>query len=109
MGMRSKTVRLDTQANAVATTDILTGRQGINRRLKGLYAQSPGDVFLLGLVEQTRIVEVGVNTAQFDQMMIPIERDLRPGETFSVGFEDFSGGGSNNQHITLFYEEDSEV
>jgi len=106
MARKTKSKRINSNANAVNTEDFLTGRDGITRRLIGLWAEQPGDNFIIGFIEQERVVEVGDDTTQADDNMIPIDRELAPGETFSAGYEDFSGGQTTNQHVTLIYDEE---
>tara|TARA_R100001086_G_scaffold112467_1_gene57351 strand:- start:6695 stop:6979 length:285 start_codon:yes stop_codon:yes gene_type:complete len=91
-------------ANTESVVDVISGVPGIRRVIKELWFEQDADRRVTAYVDQEQIVDVWSQDGQAVTNAIPVERELKEGETFKVGALD-SDGSATAHEITTFYEE----
>ena len=102
--IRSKRVAITGVSNGEALEDIITGVEGVTRRITEIWVEFLADRIVRGYIDTDRIVDVHCETEQAQLLGIPVDHTLEVGQTFKAGLLD-EAGAATVQDLTVFWEE----
>ncbi len=102
--IRSKRVAVTRVSNGEVLYDVVTGIEGLTRRITEIWAEQTIDTIIRGYIDTDRIVDVHGDVDQLTVLPILVDHVLEVGQVFKVGVLD-EAGSAGVMDVVVFYEE----